>query len=79
MKTSTCSEVVSAAVPIPLWQPGPPRHITPQSRSIDATVCRRLRCPLCGRRGLIAYHPLHTATGRYRVEARSPCGHVEEV
>jgi len=60
------------------YTPGPPLHITPASRAIDAGLCRRSSCPHCKGRGR-QYRPYHRGR-EYRVAAHCPrCEHSEEV
>jgi hypothetical protein len=59
-------------------QVGVPPRLTARAASIDRQLCRRLRCPVCQRRGM-GYHPFHGG-GRYVVLAVCPrCGAAEEV
>ncbi len=62
------------------FSPGAAPHITPESRRIDAAVCRNSQCPGCRRRGR-KYRPYHLGT-RYRVLAHclhDGCGAGSEV
>jgi hypothetical protein len=56
---------------------GKPRHLGAEAEAIDRELCRRLRCPGCGRRGM-EYLPHHKGRN-YRVLARCGCGAAEEM
>ncbi len=53
------------------YRHGPPPHLSDEARAIDRQLCRRVRCPGCGKRRM-EYVPFHRDRG-YRVVAR--CGH----
>jgi hypothetical protein len=52
------------------FAPGAPGHVTAESVRTDRGLCRRMKCPDCGRRGL-EYRPWHRSS-RYRVLATCP-------
>ena len=60
------------------FEPGRPDHIGNVSWFIDQKTARRMVCPGCHRRGLIA-HPYRNGS-RYRVLASCPhCDAAEEI
>lgn len=59
------------------YTPGVPVNLDERDQSIDALVCRRLKCPRCRRRGM-AYKPYRNG-GAYRVLAACSCGAAEEM
>jgi hypothetical protein len=57
--------------------PGVPPTVSEAARSVDASLCRRLRCPGCERRGMV-FQPFRNGT-RYKVIACCPaCGAGDE-
>jgi hypothetical protein len=60
------------------FAPGLPGHVSEATVRTDKAICRRVRCPGCGRRGL-EYGPWHSRRN-YRVLATCPaCECTEEL
>ncbi len=69
------------SVPIPTststWTDGAPPTVAAATLRNDNRICKAMRCPGCGRRGL-EFRP-QQCEGRYRVRAVCPdCAAVEE-
>jgi hypothetical protein len=60
--------------------PGLPPHVPPAFAALDRQTCRRMKCPGCGRGGLLFRPVHHPATRVYRALAVCRrCGKAEEV